>query len=166
VGTLEKSEVRGVDIPPALEWLLARVPFLRRHPHPMTVHFPIAFMLFAPLFTILYLATGVSSFETTAFHCLGVGILFSVVAISTGWYTWWLNYLARPVRSVKIKKPLSLVMLATAFLLFLWRLAVPDILVDFGPMSRLYVILEMALIPMIVVIGWFGAILTFPVEHE
>ncbi len=167
VGTLAAGrEAPAVDIPPLLQGLLARVPFLRRHPHPMTVHFPIAFMLFAPVFTVLYLVTGVRSFETTAFHCLGVGILFAAVAVSTGWYTWWLNYFARPVRSVRIKKPLSLAMLATAVLLFLWRLAVPDILVDFGPMSRLYVILEMALVPMIVVIGWFGAILTFPVEHE
>ena len=132
----------------------------------MTVHFPIAFVLFAPIFSVLYLITGISSFESTAFHCLGVGILFAAVAISTGWYTWWLNYLAQPVRSIKIKKPLSVTMLANALLLFLWRLAVPDILVDFGPMSRLYLMLQLALIPMIVVIGWFGAILTFPLERE
>jgi uncharacterized membrane protein len=132
----------------------------------MTVHFPIVFMLFAPVFSVLYLLTGVGSFETTAFHCLGAGILFAALAISTGWYTWWLNYMAQPVRSVRIKKPLSLTMLATAAVLFVWRLAVPDILTDFTAISRVYLVFELALIPMIGVIGWFGAILTFPVEKE
>jgi len=166
VGVLETEEAPAVDIPPALAWLLKNVPFLRRHPHPMTVHFPIVFMLFAPVFSLLYLFTGVESFETTAFHCLGAGVLFAMVAISTGWYTWWLNYMARPVRSVRIKKPLSLAMLATAALLFLWRLAVPDILTDFSAVSRIYLLLELLLMPMIGVIGWFGAILTFRVEKE
>jgi predicted heme/steroid binding protein/uncharacterized membrane protein len=166
VGVLKKHEVPAENIPPALAWVLARVPFLRRHPHPMTVHFPIAFLLFAPVFSILYILTGVASFDTTAFHCLGAGIVFAVVAISTGWYTWWLNYLAQPVRSVRIKKPLSLTMLATAAVLFLWRLTVPDILTDFSAVSGVYLLLELALIPMIGVIGWFGAALTFPVEKE
>jgi predicted heme/steroid binding protein/uncharacterized membrane protein len=166
VGVLKTEAGVAIDIPPALDWLLKRVPFLRRHPHPMTVHFPIVCMMFAPVFSVLYLLTGVASFETTAFHCLGAGILFACVAISTGWYTWWLNYMAHPVLSVKIKKPLSLAMLALAVLLFLWRLAVPDILTDFTAVSRVYLMLELFLIPMIGVIGWFGAILTFPLERE
>jgi predicted heme/steroid binding protein/uncharacterized membrane protein len=166
IGVLKSETVPAADIPPALAWILKRVPFLRRHPHPMTVHFPIVFMLFAPIFSLLYLLTGVGSFETTAFHCLGAGVLFAAVAISTGWYTWWLNYMAQPVRSVRVKKPLSLIMLATAALLFLWRLAVPDILTDFTAVSRIYLVFELTLIPMIGIIGWFGAILTFPVEKE
>jgi hypothetical protein len=30
----------------------------------------------------------------------------------------------------------------------------------------LYFLLVLALFPMVVVIGWFGAFLTFPVEHD
>ena len=69
-----------------------RVPLLRRHPHPMVVHFPIVFMIAAPVFTLLSLVTGVKSFEVTGFHCLGGGLLFTPVAMVTGWFTWWLNY--------------------------------------------------------------------------
>lgn len=57
-------------------------------------------------------------------------------------------------------------MLATALVLLLWRLAVSDILLDFTAVSRVYAMFELALIPMIVVMGWFGAILTFSVEKE
>ena len=72
-----------------------RVPLLRRHPHPMVVHFPIVFMIAAPVFTLLSLVTGVKSFEVTGFHCLGGGLLFTPVAMVTGWFTWWLNYESR-----------------------------------------------------------------------
>ena len=80
-----------------------RVPLLRRHPHPMVVHFPIVFMIAAPVFTLLALITGVKSFEVTGFHCLGGGVLFTPVAIVTGWFTWWLNYESRWLRPVVIK---------------------------------------------------------------
>ena len=46
-------------------------PMLRRHPHPMTIHFPIVFMFSTTLFTLLYFLTGVRSFELTALNCLG-----------------------------------------------------------------------------------------------
>ncbi|MGD8470689.1 MAG: cytochrome b5 domain-containing protein, partial [Desulfobacteraceae bacterium] len=55
VGTLKKetAEVAELEIPRALNWLLQKVPMLRRHPHPMTVHFPIAFVFATAVFNIL-----------------------------------------------------------------------------------------------------------------
>ena len=123
-------------------------------------------MLFTPVFTLLYLVTGVKSFETTALHCLGAGILFCVVAILTGLYTWWLNYMAQPLRAVRIKRPLSLVMLATSIVAFCWRLAVPEILDTLQGWGLIYLVLVLALVPMVTVIGWFGAEMTFPIEKE
>ncbi|MDX9789083.1 MAG: cytochrome b5 domain-containing protein [Desulfobacterales bacterium] len=161
------STDEDVKIPALLSRLLRKFPFLRRHPHPMTVHFPIVFMTAAPVFTILYLITGVASFETTAFHCLGAGILFTIVAISTGLYTWWLNYLSKPTRPVMIKKRLSSVMLVVAFIAFFMRITHPTVLCEFnGLRSVLYLLLLLALLPMVTIIGWFGAQLTFPLEKE
>ena len=70
VGIL-KREVTAIEIPKALSWLLAKFPMLRRHPHPMTVHFPIVFGFSTTVFNVLYLITGVKAFELTALHCLG-----------------------------------------------------------------------------------------------
>ncbi len=156
-----------IRMPALLAKALKTFPFLRRHPHPMTVHFPIAFMVSAPVFTLLYLATGVASFETTAFHCLGGGVIFGMVAISTGWYTWWLNYLSRPTRAVTIKKWLSPVLVLTALAAFIWRFLDPRILTAHdGFHGRIYLLLVLSLFPMVTVIGWFGAQLTFPIEGE
>jgi predicted heme/steroid binding protein/uncharacterized membrane protein len=168
IGAMAEKPAEGeIRTPALLTRALKAFPFLRRHPHPMTVHFPIVFMTSATVFTLLYLATGVASFETTAFHCLAGGILFGLVAIGTGWYTWWLNYLSKPVRAITIKKRLSPVMVLTALVAFIWRCMNPHILSPFdGFQSRLYLILVLSLFPMVTIIGWFGAQLTFPIEGE
>ncbi|MFP4225835.1 MAG: DUF2231 domain-containing protein [Desulfobacterales bacterium] len=167
VGTLKKETgTDEINVPEFLSVLLERIPMLRRHPHPMTVHFPIAFMLATTVFTVLYLLTGIAAFDTTVFHCLGAGVLFSLVAIGTGWYTWWLNYLAKPLRPVKIKKRMSILMFVFAAAAFAMRAAVPDILLNFRGISVIYLILVISVFPLVTVIGWYGAELTFPVEKE
>ena len=165
VGVLKK-EVVELQIPLALDRLLKKVPMLRRHPHPMTVHFPIVFAFSTTIFNILYLITGVKSLEITALHCLGAGILFTVVAITTGLYTWWLNYLAKPIKAAKVKIPLSLTLLVVQIIAFIWRMYVPQVMDSIQGGNFIYLLLVLSLFPMVVVIGWFGAHLTFPVEKS
>ncbi len=166
VAVLKKGEGAEREIPESLSRLLSRFPMLRRHPHPMTIHFPIVFMFSTTLFNLLYLLTGVRSFEQTALNCLGAGILFTPVAMVTGYFTWWLNYLARPVRPVSIKKKVSVILLSTEIVVFLWRVTVPDILNAFSLASLVYSLLVFSLLPLATVIGWFGAQLTFPIERD
>ncbi len=153
-------------VPPFVSRLLRHFPVLKRHPHPLTVHFPIVFLTSATIFTLLYLLTGINSFDSTALNCLGAGIIFTPAAMATGYYTWWLNYMARPMRPVIIKQRLSILMLCIAIVVFIWRIAVPDILVSWRPGGFIYLILVISLFPLVMVIGWFGATLTFPVEGE
>jgi len=165
VGVLKKGTGER-ELPKALSWLLARVPMLRRHPHPMTVHFPIVFTFSTTIFNILYVITRIKAFEITALHCLGIGILFTPVAITTGFYTWWLNYQAKPVRSVIIKRPLSIILFVLQIVAFIWRIKVPGILDSWGVASVIYFLLVISFFPLVTVIGWFGAQMTFPIEKE
>jgi predicted heme/steroid binding protein/uncharacterized membrane protein len=165
VGTLKK-EVVELEIPRPLAWLLGKAPMLRRHPHPMTVHFPIVFAFSTTVFNILYLITGIKSLEITALHCLGAGILFTAVAIATGLYTWWINYMSKPLKAVKVKMPLSLILLVTQIIAFVWRLNVPDVMDSIRGVNIIYILLVLSLFPIVVVIGWFGAFLTFPVAKH
>ena len=163
VGILKK-EVMELEIPQPLAWLLGKVPMLRRHPHPMTVHFPIVFSFSTTIFNILYLVTGIKSLEITALHCLGAGILFTAVAIATGLYTWWINYMLKPLKAVKVKMPLSITLLVAQIIAFVWRIKVPDVIDSIQGVNIIYFLLVLSFFPMVVVIGWFGAFLTFPVE--
>jgi predicted heme/steroid binding protein/uncharacterized membrane protein len=167
VGTLQaEKETEDPRVPAPLAALLRIFPFFRRHPHPMTVHFPIVFMFSTTVFSLLYLITGEKSFDTTAFHCLGAGVLFNGVAIATGFYTWWLNYMAKPLKPVKIKIPLTLAMMITSIVLFIWRLEFPNILDALSGAGLLYILLVLSLSAMVTVIGWNGASMTFPIEKE
>ena len=166
VGILQEKRTPERKVPKVLACLLARYPMLRRHPHPMMVHFPIAFMFSTPVFTILYLLTGVKSFELTGFYCLGAGIFFTPVAILTGFYTWWLNYLAKSTKSVTVKQRVSLILLALEIVLFVWRARSPGILDTMTTAGSIYFALILSLLPLVTIIGWFGAKLTFPIERD
>jgi predicted heme/steroid binding protein/uncharacterized membrane protein len=166
VGVLKKEGEEARKLPVFLIRLLKFAPMLRRHPHPMTVHFPIVFMFSTTIFNLLYLLTGRGSFEITALHCLGAGILFTPLVMLTGYYTWWLNYLSKPLRPVYIKQRLSFLLLAMEIAALVWRLEVPGILSDVTFGSVVYSILVFSFLPLVTVIGWYGAQLTFPIERE
>lgn len=170
VGVLQTAPApapeKGPAIPKWLAWLLKRVPLLKRHPHPMMVHFPIVFMFAATSFTILYLLTGRKSFELTALNCLGGGVLFIPVAMATGVFSWWLNYQARLFRPVIIKLILSPVLFACALTAFVWRLLHPEIMENLGGVNIIYLGLIVLLFPLVGIIGWYGGQITFPVNKE
>lgn len=167
VGVLKKAAgpVDMRQMPVWLEKILTGFPILVRHPHPMLVHFPIVFMLSVPCFTLFALATGNMAFATTALHCLVAGLLFTPLTVATGLFTWWLNYMAKPIRPVRIKIWCSSILLAVAAVVCTWRFMMPDILSRPGPESMGYLFLVCALAPLVLVVGWFGAKLTFPLER-
>jgi predicted heme/steroid binding protein/uncharacterized membrane protein len=165
VGVFKTDTPMQRPMPVIIARLLSRFPILKRHPHPMLVHFPIAFPISAVLFTLIFLATGIRSFEITALHCMGGGILFAPMGMATGWFTWWLNYFKKPLRAVSIKIKFSFLLLFILTAALLWRVAMPEILALWGTWSLLYLLLICSLVPVVTVIGWFGASLTFPIEH-
>jgi len=161
-----QEKAAAIVIPRWLGWLLQRFPLLKRHPHPMLVHFPIVFMTAATAFTVLYLLTGSKSFELTALNCLGGGVLFTPVVILTGIFTWWLNYQSRRLRPVVIKLILSPILLAVATSAFIWRLLQPAIMENLRGVNLIYLLLILSLSPLVAAIGWFGAQMTFPIHEE
>jgi len=166
VGILKKIDAPEVKLPGLVALLLETNPFFRRHPHPMTVHFPIVFFLSNPVFNMLYLLTKEPSFETTAFHCLVGGILFSVAAIVTGVITWLYNYMAKMTRAIVVKIVLSIALMGNALVLFFWRLIDPAVVTSPEGANSLYLVLCLSFVPVIIVIGWFGATMTFPIEKK
>lgn len=165
VGVLKSGQETGGSVPGRLAWLLSANPFFRRHPHPMTVHFPIVLLLAAPFFNFLFLVTGNRDFETTSFHCLGGGILFTAVAMATGFFTWWYNYMAKKMKPVTIKIILSSCILVISSVMFAWRWNMPGVMEDLHGGNILYFVLSLTLLPLISIVGWYGATLTFPLDE-
>lgn len=166
VGLLRAPAAGENRVPAFLLRLFHYVPLLRRHPHPMVVHFPIAFLMAQAGFASLFLLTGNPSFEITAWYCLWGGVLFALPAIATGLFTWWLNYQARLMHPVLMKLILSplMVLLGTAALL--WRWFQPDILLYYKPAGALYFGCLLALAALAGAVGWYGGTLSFPLEGD
>ena len=163
VGTL-KAEKDPMDehIPEIILAVFRKIPMLRRHPHPMTVHFPIAFMMLFPVLNILYLVTGKKSFDISAFHVLVAGLVFTPVALLTGPYNWWINYAGKWSKIIAVKMFGSLILITLILVIFMWRILVPDIMLEPSGARIIYIMLSLTLPPIVSVLGWFGAKMTFP----
>jgi hypothetical protein len=74
--------------------------------------------------------------------------------------------MAKMLKPVKIKIPLSLIMLAIAVVIFIWRVIVPDVLDSLQGPGIVYVALVISLSVIVTIIGWNGAAMTFPFEKE
>jgi uncharacterized membrane protein len=149
-------------IPDLLLAVFRKIPMLRRHPHPMTVHFPIAFMMLFPVLNILYLVTGNESFAISSFHVLVAGLVFTPVALITGPYNWWINYAGKWSKIIVVKMFGSLILITLILVIFMWKILVPDIMLQPSGARILYIILSLTLVPIVSILGWFGAKMTFP----
>ncbi len=155
----------GREVPLGVEKFLNRFPWLRRHPHPMLSHFPIVFMLSVTFFSVLYVITGDKSFDDTAFCCLGAGLVTMPLAVATGLFTHWLNFPGGLHKTVEIEKALSYSVLAISTAAFVWRWLNPNVLKDLTGINFLYFLMVLALTPLVTANGYFGGMVTFPLEE-
>lgn len=163
VGSLEpEADPMDAHVPSFLLKIFQMVPMLRRHPHPMTVHFPLAFCMVVPLFNLLYLISGILSFEETAFYMLVLSVIGTMMAGVTGPYTWWLNYGAKLTGNIKVKMAASVLLSLLLLVGLVWRVWVPDVLIVQGTSAWIYLFLTFSYPMLVAILGWFGAKMTFP----
>ena len=159
VGVLKKGAPEELKhLPPVLQTLLQKIPMARRHPHPMVVHFPLAFLMASSLFVLLYLIFKNPYFETTSFYLLILGAIASPFAMATGLFTWWINYRLKLTLFVKRKIQLSILLLILEIVVIFWRVSDPAIT------NPLYFILIILLTPVVGLLGYYGGQMTFPAE--
>jgi predicted heme/steroid binding protein/uncharacterized membrane protein len=163
VGTLKKEPSEGLKhLPSFLQGLLEQFPIARRHPHPVMVHFPIAFLTASSLFAVLHLFFKRPTFESTSFYLLLLGSIASPFAIITGLLTWWVNYGLKLSHLIRRKIELSILLLFLDVVLIVWRSWSPEAFSQSLP--TLYLILVVILTPVVFLLGYYGGQMTFPIE--
>lgn len=161
VGVLKKGPSEELKhLPLWLQGVLQRFPSARRHPHPMMVHFPIAFLMAASLFIFLYLFLRSPSLELTSFFLLLLGTIASPFAMGTGLLTWWINYRLKLNHLTKRKLQLSVLLLVLETVLVLLRSLNPATPPE--QVFTVYSILMLVLAPVVALLGYYGGQLTFP----
>jgi uncharacterized membrane protein len=130
------------------------------------VHFTIVYMLSTTFFSLLYLLARIPSLETTAYYCLGAGLLSTPFTMLTGHLSRRLNYPGAPRRVFSIEIRLSWLLLGAGAAAFLWRTLNPGILQNLGGAGLLYLLLIISLSVIVTIISFFGGLLTFPLEKD
>jgi hypothetical protein len=70
------------------------------------------------------------------------------------------------MRTINVKMVVSLLMLIVSLVALVWRETTPDVLTRLRGDGFIYLLLISSLCPMVLLIGWYGAKLTFPIEKE
>ncbi len=86
--------------------------------------------------------------------------------MATGLFTQWLNYPGGADRTVRMEKALSYSVMVIAATTFVWRWLDPLVLTDLSGVNLIYFFLVLALTPLVTANGYFGGMLTFPLEGE
>ena len=86
---------------------------LDSHSHPISVHFPQAFLAFSPLFLLAFYLFQEPAFERTAFYLQICGLLLAIPTYITGLIHWVYKFGKRPggIYHFKIVAPLFLIAL-------------------------------------------------------
>jgi len=159
VGVLRKGTPEELKhLPSGLQNFLQKFPMMRRHPHPMLVHFPLALLIASSFFILLSLIFKEPSFEITSFYLLVLGAIASPFAMVTGFFTWWVNYRLKLTLFIKRKIQFSILLLIFEIILILWRSSP-------SPTSNpIYFIMMVLLTPIVSILGYYGGQMTFPAE--
>jgi predicted heme/steroid binding protein/uncharacterized membrane protein len=136
--------------------------YLDLHPHPVSVHFPIALTLASAAFLVLYLVTGIESLVDGAYYALLAGAIISPIAILTGAVSWWYNHGHRLTSTFKGKASLSVALFVTgAITIVLWA-SNRDALLERETIGWIYLALAIVMSSLVLSLGKLGGTLVFP----
>ncbi|MFZ5515070.1 MAG: cytochrome b5 domain-containing protein [Candidatus Zhuqueibacterota bacterium] len=114
IGVLQSQPQDEVK-PPLPAWLnkfFETYPFFKRHPHPMVVHFPMTFFITATIFLLWYhLISQEQSLLDGVKYMHILGTLSLPFALITGWLSWKVNYMGKPIGNITRKIIFSLIVL-------------------------------------------------------
>ncbi len=133
---------------------------LDEHPHPISVHFPIALCIAAALFSTLSLFVDEPALRTAAFYNLVLAILSTPVAIFTGVLSWYYNYSGIWTHIYRMKTYLSIMLLVEFTIALVVKFALDGGGGEVGFWVNAVTVLAMA--PTVMALGYYGGKITFP----
>lgn len=136
---------------------------LNQHPHPISVHFPIALCLAAAVFTFLGVITPLPYMAEASYYNLILAALGTPVSIVTGVLSWYYNYSGIWTHIYRMKTYLSIllvVLLSAAFAILF--AALDGVVAGSGFWYWAYTVVVLAMAPTVVGLGYYGGKITFP----
>jgi len=126
------------------------------HPHPMLVHFPIAYSIAIPILALIYISIHKSSFEMASYYLLIGALLTGVAAGLLGVFSWRITYEGRVRRVFVLKATYGVLLAVVVTTCVVWRSVDSNVLVAETPSSYGYLALLVILAPIVVMLGHYG----------
>jgi len=168
VGTLEaEPRQQADDDPPAppdsakerrRRW---QALYRRYHPHPMTVHFPIALHLFATLMDLLFFAVPTALYAAAVFYTFLAATVMGAVAMVPGLISWRINYGGIWRRPFAVKIILSVAMLVAGVVAIVLYMEEPGIVYTWRAESIAYHAIVLLTGAGVIVLGYYGGKITW-----
>jgi 2-oxoglutarate ferredoxin oxidoreductase subunit alpha len=138
-----------------------RLWYRRYHPHPYSVHFPIALHFFAAGLDIAFFVNPKEVYEKGVFYAFFTATAMGAVAMVPGIFSWWVNYDFKPVRALMIKLYVAVITLLIG-VVGLW-LRIGDTNIAYGSSigSLYYHFAVFVTVPTVVVLAYYGGKLTW-----
>ncbi|MBD3791031.1 MAG: 2-oxoacid:acceptor oxidoreductase subunit alpha [Campylobacterales bacterium] len=131
------------------------------HPHPMTVHFPIALHLFAAFMDLLFLFDPKESYALTVFYLFFASTVMGFVAMVPGILSWWVNYDFSKAEPFIVKLYLSLLVLLLGLVNIILYLNDPMIVYHDSPAGITYHTIVLLTGLCVIVLGYYGGKITW-----
>jgi len=161
VGGLTESSEDETDQREELKESLSQL-YKKYHPHPITIHFPIALFIFAGFLDLLYFLLGRPvSLGSAVLYSLLFASFTAPLAMASGFLSWWLNYNMALTAIFRRKITGSLLLLVIAMVCLALRLHEPMVQAEGGPAAWVYHGLLLAAWPLVAFIGYQGGKITF-----
>ena len=163
----KKSDQVGSTTSSAFAFLQSNKPQIRYwyqkyHPHPLTVHFPIALHIFAAGVDLMFLATMKPAYEVSVFLAFFVATLMGLVAMAPGILSWWVNYAFLKARPFMVKLYVAILTVFLGFIGIGIRIADPNVAYHPTFEGILYHFTIFVTVPMVVILGYYGGKITWP----
>ncbi len=126
------------------------------HPHPMLVHFPIAYSIAIPILALIYISSHKSSFEMASYYLVIGALLTGAAAGLLGVFSWRITYEGRVRRVFVLKATYGVVLAVVVTTCVVWRSVDSNILVAGTSWSYVYLALLVILAPIVVMLGHYG----------
>lgn len=131
------------------------------HPHPVSVHFPIALSMSASAFLVLRIVLDRAEMETVAFYCLVAAAITTPPAVCAGLLSWIFVYARAwtPLFRKKLVLSAILMVLQIAAVIFRFHCGAPDSLLTTPHLW--YFLMTLATVPLVAWLGYLGGKITF-----
>ncbi len=158
VATLQSEEptTKKELLPPQDFRTDLRIFYKKYHPHPMTIHFPIALHLFATGFDIAFLNTFKEIYAVLVFYALFIATVMGFVAMIPGVLSWWINYNLSTQRPFVVKLIVATITLILGVIAIEIYLADSNVIFSYNTQSIVYHAIVLLTGLNVIILGYYG----------